>query len=462
MRIAIMGLAKSGMSAAKLALDLGYEVSVSDACFDHGHATTPSKEMLERAAELRSRGAYVEIGRHSRAFIEGADLLVLSPGVKKDNEAVLWAEEMGVEAVGEVEFAIRHCKGKVVAITGTNGKTTTTSLISHILDAANVPHFTAGNIGIPLSEYALQTTDEHILVIEMSSFQLETIREFSPYISVWLNLTPDHLDRYESIEAYRSAKENIFRRQKPGTTAIIWHSEKENEEKLVSAFKLKPVFVDETGSDKALEGLNRASLEGGRFTLNMDGKTTFCGEPEAMKLKGRHNHINLLCAMAACKQLGVDEETIRKACESFTGLSHRIETVAKRDGVIFVDDSKGTNPEATVEAVMAFPYPQALILGGFDKGSDYAMLIPFMKGRVAHVLLIGATTEKFKMIFGGDFKCTEVRSMKEAVAKGFELLEGKGVVLLSPACASFDMYKSFEARGDDFADCARKFSSIEN
>ena len=267
MRIAIMGLAKSGMSAAKLALDLGYEVSVSDACFDHGHATTPSKEMLERAAELRSRGAYVEIGRHSRTFIEGADLLVLSPGVKKDNEAVLWAEEMGVEAVGEVEFAIRHCKGKVVAITGTNGKTTTTSLISHILDAANVPHFTAGNIGIPLSEYALQTTDEHILVIEMSSFQLETIREFSPYVSVWLNLTPDHLDRYESIEAYRSAKENIFRRQKPGTTAIIWHSEKENEEKLVSAFKLNPIFVDETGSDKALEGLNRASLEESRFTL---------------------------------------------------------------------------------------------------------------------------------------------------------------------------------------------------
>ena len=222
------------------------------------------------------------------------------------------------------------------------------------------------------------------------------------------------------------------------------------------------MFVDETGCDASLEGLERASLEGGRFTLHMNGKTTFCGEPEAMKLKGRHNHINMLCAMAACKTLGVDEDTIKKACESFTGLSHRIETVAIKDNVIFVDDSKGTNPEATVEAVMAFPYPQALILGGYDKGSDYAMLIPYMKGRVAHVLLIGATTEKFKVIFGGDFHCVEVRDMKEAVAKGYELLEGKGVVLLSPACASFDMYKSFEARGDDFADCARKFSSTEN
>ena len=457
-----MGLAKSGVAAANLALELGYEVSISDACFDHGHPITPSKEMLERAADLRSKGVYVEIGRHSKAFLEGADLLVLSPGVGKDNEALKWAEEMGIEAVGEVEFAIRHCKGRVVAITGTNGKTTTTSLISHILDVANVPHFTAGNIGIPLSEYALKTTDEHILVIEMSSFQLETIKEFSPYISVWLNLTPDHLDRYESVESYRAAKENIFRRQKPHTKTIIWCKEKANEENLVSAFKLDPVWVDETGTEEDLKGLDRAIVKDGELTLELGGETHRLGKTDEMQLKGRHNHINMLCALSAAKLLGLDDETIKKACQSFKGLRHRIEVVAKLGDVVFVDDSKGTNPEATVEAVMAFPYPQSLILGGHDKGSDYAMLIPHMKGRVAHLILLGATSDKFSVIFGGDFHTVTVRSMKEAVQKGCELLEGKGTVLLSPACASFDMYKSFEQRGDDFAACAKKYCEKDN
>ncbi|MBR5901842.1 UDP-N-acetylmuramoyl-L-alanine--D-glutamate ligase [bacterium] len=458
MRVAIMGLAKSGLAAANLALKLGFEVSVSDNCQSHGRTVEPSAAMLEKARDLRSRGAYVEIGRHSRAFLEGADILILSPGVSEDNEAVRWAQEAGIEAVGEVEFAVRYCKGKVVAITGTNGKTTTTSLISHILEQAGIPHVTAGNIGVPLSEYALETTDEHVLVLEMSSFQLESIKEFSPAVSVWLNLTPDHLDRYRDIEAYRSAKENIFRHQRPGSTAIVWHQEKKNEQNLISAFKLHPVWVDETGSDEEIANADRAVLRDGLFTLSLNGESFECGAPKEMLLKGRHNHINLLCAMAAAKVLGVDEKTIREACMTFKGLSHRIETVARINDTVFVDDSKGTNPEATVEAVMAFDYPEALILGGYDKGSDYGMLIPYMKGKVSHVILIGATTEKFQMIFGGEFPTVQAKTMKDAVQKGYELMKEGGTVLLSPACASFDMYKSYEERGDDFAELSRKLS----
>lgn len=462
MRVAIMGLAKSGLAAANLALKLGFKVSVSDNCLSHGRTVEPSSAMLEKAKQLRSKGAYVEIGRHSRAFLEGADTLILSPGVSEDNEAVRWAQEMGIEAVGEVEFAIRYCKGKVVAITGTNGKTTTTSLISHILDQAGIPHVTAGNIGVPLSEYALETTPEHVLVLEMSSFQLETIKEFSPAVSIWLNLTPDHLDRYQNIEAYRSAKENIFRHQKAGSTAIVWHQEKKNEQNLISAFKLRPIWVDETGSDSEILNSDRAVLKDGRFTLSLGGKELSCGVPSEMLLKGRHNHINLLCAMAAAKVLGVDEETIRKACMTFKGLSHRIETVARINDTVFVDDSKGTNPEATVEAVMAFDYPEALILGGYDKGSDYGMLIPYMQGKVSHVILIGATTEKFQTIFGGEFPTVLAKTMKDAVQKGYELMKDGGTVLLSPACASFDMYKSYEERGDDFADLSRKLTQNLN
>ena len=458
MRVAIMGLAKSGLAAAKLALKLGFEVSVSDNCLDHGRAVEPSSAMLEKAKFLRSQGAYVEIGRHSKTFLEGADILVLSPGVSEDNEAVMWAQEMGIEAVGEVEFAIRYCKGKIVAITGTNGKTTTTSLISHILDVAKIPHVTAGNIGVPLSEYALETTDDHVIVLEMSSFQLETIKEFSPAVSVWLNLTPDHLDRYHDLEAYRSAKENIFRHQKAGSTAIVWHQEKQNEQNLISAFKLRPIWVDETGLDEEIQNSDRAVLKEGSFELIMGEEKFTCGKPEMMQLKGRHNHINMLCAMAAAKTLGVSAETITEACASFKGLSHRIETVAKLDGAVFVDDSKGTNPEATVEAIMAFEYPEALILGGYDKGSDYGMLIPYMKGKVSHVILLGATTEKFQMIFGGEFPTVQAKTMKDAVQKGYELMKEGGTVLLSPACASFDMYKNFEERGDDFAQLAQKLS----
>ena len=453
-----MGLARSGMAAAKLALKLGFEVSVSDNCLDHGRAVEPSSSMMEKAKYLRSQGAYVEIGRHSRTFLEDADILVLSPGVPEDNEAVRWAQEMGVEAVGEVEFAIRHCKGKVVAITGTNGKTTTTSLISHILEQAKIPHVTAGNIGVPLSEFALETTEDHVLVLEMSSFQLETIKEFSPAVSVWLNLTPDHLDRYRTVEAYRSAKENIFRHQKPGSVAIVWHQEKQNEQNLISAFKLHPVWVDETGSDAEILDSDRAVLKDGVFQVTLNGQSRACGEPGEMLLKGRHNHINMLCAMAAARALGVDAKTIAEACASFRGLSHRIETVAKIGGTVFVDDSKGTNPEATVEAVMAFDYPQALILGGYDKGSDYGMLIPYMKGKVSHVILLGATSDRFQMIFGGEFPTVRAKTMKDAVEKGYELLKEGGTVLLSPACASFDMYKNFEERGDDFAEQARKLS----
>ena len=458
MRIAIMGLARSGMAAAKLALKLGYEVSVSDACFDHGHAITPSPEMQKKAEELKAAGARVEIGGHTKEFLKGANLLILSPGVPDSAEPLVWAREAGIEAVGETEFAARHCKGRFVAVTGTNGKTTTTSLISHILDVANVPHITGGNIGIPLSENALSSTEDTVIVLEMSSFQLETIKELHPYVSVWLNLTPDHLDRYKNIEAYRAAKENVFRRQEKGAYAVVWHEEKSKEEKIIKDGGLNAIWVDETGNDATIPEDFRAVLKDNRFVISLDGKAYDCGSPEEMQLRGRHNAINLLCAMSVAKVLGVNPDVIKKACASFTGLSHRIEEVAKKDNVIFVDDSKGTNPEATMEAVRAFPYPQALILGGYDKGSDYSLLIPYMEGRVAKLILLGATNDKFYEIFKEKFSCLKVSSMEEAVRKGYESLPEGGTVLLSPACASFDMYKNFEERGDDFAARARAFS----
>lgn len=456
MRIAIMGLARSGLAAAKLALKLGYSASVSDAGVDHGRKVAPSPELLSKAEELRKLGAEVELGGHTEKFLEGADALVISPGVPDTAAPLQWARERGIEIIGETEFAARHCKGRIAAVTGTNGKTTTTSLISHILDVAGVPHVTCGNIGTPLSEKALETGDGHVVVLELSSFQLETISVLSPFVSVWLNLTPDHLDRYGSVEEYRSAKENIFRRQKPGTYAVVWREEREHEEALIKECGLKPVYVDETGRSRTVQEGPRAVLENGEFVLRLeDGAARSCGRAAEMRLKGRHNHINLLCAMTAAALLGVDPEDIRRACMSFSSLPHRIEEVASTNGVTFVDDSKGTNPEATVEAVLAFPRPVALILGGYDKGSDYAMLIPHMKESVEHVILLGATSDKFQQIFGGEFHCVRAGSMEEAVRLGLELLPEGGTVLLSPACASFDMYKNYEVRGDDFAAKAR-------
>ena len=454
MKVTIIGLARSGYAAAKLACSLGYSVKVSDAC-NGAHFTPAAKIALEeKADELRNLGVQVELGKHTEEFIKGADVVITSPGVPDNSLPIITAKSEKIPLISEVEFAIRHTNAKVIAITGTNGKTTTTSLIGHILDCAEIPCVVAGNIGQALSAVIEKVNQKDFLVVELSSFQLETMETFHPYIAVWLNLTPDHLDRHLTIEKYAAAKGKIFENMTSDDWAIIWNHDREITNPFIENKGINVVWIDEKGEWKQTPREPYGAVcENGELISTFNGNKYSHGLFEDLKLKGAHNITNTLAAIAVARILHIPSHILNEALIKFYGLPHRLEFIAEKKGIKFINDSKATNVDAMIKGIEAVNAPISLIAGGYDKGGDFTPVAKIIKKKVYKLVLLGDAAEKLDKVFSDFDNKIIVKTMKEAVEKAAENVPDGTTVLLSPGCASFDLYDDFEKRGEDFSKC---------
>ena len=438
-KVLVFGAGISGIGAAGLLEANGADVILYD-----GNEKLDPASLKEQLGE--KSGAAVLTGKLPQETITSLDMAVLSPGVPTDLPVVLAMKEAGVQVIGEIELAYQFGKGDVLAITGTNGKTTTTSLLGQIMKQAREEVYVVGNIGNPYTAVAGQMTEQAVTVAEISSFQLETIREFRPKVSAILNITPDHLNRHHTMEAYIEAKENIAVNQTEDDFCILNY-----EDRLLREFgeNLRAKVLYFSSQRKLEEGI---FLEEGEIVLCLNGqKETICHVDE-LQILGTHNHENVMAAAAMAYVYGVPAQTIRKSVLSFGGVEHRIEYVAEKNGVAYYNDSKGTNPDAAIKGIRAMKRPTVLIGGGYDKDSEYTEWIESFDGKVKKLILLGQTREKIARdakkcgftdyVFADSFEEAVHMAVKEAVSGD--------AVLLSPACASWDMFPSYEVRGDKF------------
>lgn len=437
-RVLVVGLGKSGLSAAMFLRAQGARVTVSD---------TRSATALEKEIPaLLDAGIMVESGGHGLLTFRRQDLIVISPGVSRDTPEVKQVIAFGLPVIGELELASRYLKGQVVAITGANGKTTTTTLVGALFRDSGRPTLVGGNIGLPVIDLVAQSTDDTINVLEVSSFQLETVEEFHPQIAVILNITPDHLDRHGSFENYVAAKEKIFARQGPGDSLIL--NADDRVVQMCAARAASEVFWF-----SATKAVRRGAFvrEGIVVWVQKEGGTTEPVMPVAeIPLKGAHNVENVLAAVCVARLSGIPAESIRSTVARFQAVEHRLELVRKRNGVEFYNDSKATNVDAALKAVASFSGGVHLILGGKDKDSDYSTMAELLKQRVKVVYTIGSAAEKIQRQLQGVVKMVSAEQMKTAVAEAGKNATAGDVVLLSPACSSFDQFDNYEHRGRVF------------
>lgn len=378
---------------------------------------------------------------------------VLSPGVPLDKPLVQSLREAGVRISGEIELAYSFARGKLCAITGTNGKTTTTTLVGELLKRAFDDVYVVGNIGTPYTSIAADTTDDSVCVAEISSFQLETADTFRPMVSAILNITPDHLDRHHTMENYAEAKESIVKNAGPEDVLVLNYED----DRLREFGEKVPCRVVWFSSERELkEGF---FLRDGSILYSDGEKSIRWIETSELNILGKHNHENAMAAMAVAEAMGVGREDIIQGLKEFTAVEHRIEYVCEAEGVKFYNDSKGTNPDAAIKAVEAMERPVCLIGGGYDKSASYDDWVETFDGRVKHLTLIGETAEKIaECAKAHGFTAYEFAdSLKDAVEKSFEAAEPGDAILLSPACASWDMFKNYEVRGDEFKELARGY-----
>ncbi len=443
-KVLIVGLGKSGVAATQAMIKLGADVSVQD-------SKSESESDTQLVTYLKSNNVTCYLGEIPPET-EIFDMLILSPGVSPELEFIKKAAAAGAEITGELEIAYRQGKGKYVAITGTNGKTTTTTLTGEIFKAAKRKTYVVGNIGVAVISMALSAEDDAWLITETSSFQLETTKEFKPEISAILNLTPDHLNRHHTMEAYGLAKAKVMANQDETQYAVMNYDDKAS---FALAKDTKARIVPFSRIEKLDFG---AFVDDGRIVIKDENGEThdICGVKE-LRIPGSHNVENALAAAAIAFFAGIDEDIIGETLRNFRGVEHRIEYVGTANGVRFVNDSKGTNPDSSIKAVQAIDGSIILIAGGYDKGSDFTELINAFDGKVKYMMLLGTTAEKIKAQAeaAGFTACVMCSDMEECVNKGFELAEAGDTILLSPACASWDMYSCFEQRGEHFKSCAR-------
>lgn len=429
-KVSILGAGESGIGAAVLAMKEGYEVWVSDA----GKIADRFKKVLEE------KEIPFEEGQHTKEKLFEADVIVKSPGVPEHVSIIQEIRKKRVNIISEIEFASQHTDATLIAITGSNGKTTTTSLIWHLMKAAGLEVGLAGNIG---KSFAWQVAEESykIYVLEISSFQLDDIDTFKPHIALLLNITPDHLDRYDySLYKYGAAKMRIARNQDESDKLIYWM---EDPEIVKQMFDFRPSAQRLPFSLKAKEGSKAWVAEN---QLQIGGKSFL--DFTRLKLIGRHNQLNALAALLAVEAFGLDLEEIKGALCEFQPVEHRLEWVAEVEGVRYINDSKATNVEAVAFALEAMEKPLIWLAGGVDKGNEYGSLIEEVEKKVKAIIVLGEDKEKFEQEFS--LPIHQVFSMEYAVKKAAELAEEGDAVLLSPACASFDLFKNYEDRGTQF------------
>lgn len=442
-KIMVVGAGKSGISAANLLSGRGAEICLYDS------KKTDEQEIRKLLDD--SFDGWIACGDYPAERMAVPDILVLSPGVPKDLPFVLELEKKGVQIIGEVELAYYFTKGQIVAVTGTNGKTTTTALTGAIMAKKYANTLVGGNIGIPYTEICLKSDENAVTVAEMSSFQLDTVQTFRPVVSMILNITPDHLDRHHTMENYVNAKLNCTVNQTANDLCIL-NYEDEYLQKIASKVKAKICWFS---SKRVLEN-GMYYLDGAIYSA-VNGKSEKIIDVDEMKLIGRHNYENAMAAIAAGIFMGVSVEDIREAVREFNPVEHRIEYVTTVNGVKYYNDSKGTNPDASIQAVKAMNGPTFLIGGGYDKGSEYDEWINAFDGKIKKLLLMGQTAEKIaacaKKLGFNDI--VFVNSMEEAVDYCSKNAVEGDTVLLSPCCASWGMFKNYEERGRIFKELVR-------
>jgi UDP-N-acetylmuramoylalanine--D-glutamate ligase len=436
-RVLVVGLARTG-------------VATSLFCAARGAIVTATDTRMENAIggalpQLRAAGAHLELGGHSKEIFLQQDLIIPSPGVPADAPLLQAARASGATIWSEIELADRFLKGRLIGITGSNGKTTTTSLIEHILRSAGVPTILAGNIGTPLISVVEQTNDRTITVAELSSFQLELIEAFRPNISAFLNLTPDHLDRHHTFEGYGSAKARIFENQTESDSAVLNADDPATTKYAPS----KPQLFWFSRKQRVAQG---AFVRESEIVFRHDGKEETVLKVQDIPLAGAHNVENVLAAVAATRLAGAEAAAIAKGVRSFSGVEHRLEFVAEIGGVRYYNDSKATNVDATLKALDAFPGRILVILGGKDKGSDYTLLQTPLREKAILALLIGAAADKIEKQIAGSVAIERAGTIERAVEIASHAARPGDVMLLAPACASFDQFENYEHRGRVFKD----------
>jgi UDP-N-acetylmuramoylalanine--D-glutamate ligase len=440
-QVLVVGLARTGIAAALFCAERGARVTASE--------ERPETEIAEAAAKLRAAGVTLELGGHRPETFVRQDLIVPSPGVPPTMGALAAARVIGVPVWSEIELAWRFLRGRLICITGSNGKTTTTSLIAHILETARLPVQAAGNIGTPLISRVDISSDASFTVVEASSFQLESISAFRPDIAVLLNVTPDHLDRHGSIEAYGAAKARMFENQTAEDAAVI------NADDAI-AHQYAPTGPRVFWFSREKRVASGCYLRGDEVVFRSDGTESILLERKMIGLRGSHNLENVLAAAAAAKLAGVEPGAIAEGVRTFAGVEHRIEYVATISGVEYFNDSKATNVDATLKALDAFPGNVVVILGGKDKGSDYKILRKALRSHARLALLIGSAADKIEAELGGVIPVERAGTLARAVETASRHAQPGDTVLLAPACASFDQFENYEHRGRVFKQLVRE------
>lgn len=439
-QVTVVGGARSGRAVARLLAEAGAEVFLTE-------QGPPPQGLVEA---LDAAGVDYEFEGHTARALD-ADFLVLSPGVPTQSNIVQRALQAGRSVYSEIEAASWFCEAPIVAITGTNGKTTTTSLTGHVFRRGwgEEGVIVAGNIGYPFSDYVREVEPTDVVVLEVSSFQLDHVETFRPRVSVLLNITPDHLNRYETFDAYIQAKCNIFRNQGDGDVVVYNHDDDRVRTRVTQA-------ADEQGF-RALPFTQRgapgagAFLREDRIILRIDDEDEPLMPQDELALRGRHNLYNSLAAAISARVMEVENDVIRESLSGFEGVPHRLEEVRTIDGVLYVNDSKATNVNAVWYALESFDRPVVLIAGGRDKGNDYTDLKPLVRRGVRAVVALGESAETVYDELGGEApQRARAQSMEEALARAQRFAQSGDAVLLSPACSSFDMYENYEERGDTF------------
>ncbi len=437
-KVLVVGLGKSGLAAALFLRQKGAQVTVSD--------IRSADSLAKEIPALLDEGIMVEAGGHGLLTFRRQDLIVVSPGVPLNTPELVQARNLGRPVIGELELAARFLKGKILAITGSNGKTTTTALAGGILKEAGYPTLVAGNIGVAVVGLIDESADDTWSVLEVSSFQLESTEEFHPKIAVILNITPDHLDRHGTFENYALAKERIFAVQD------------EHDYLVLNADNPRTAEAEARAHSQVYWFSAKHEVTRGAWAQN--GNVVYRSGPDAavetvlpvskIPLKGEHNVENVLAAVCAARLAGVSASVIAKAVENFRAVEHRLEFVATINGVEYYNDSKATNVDATAKAVASFPGGIHLILGGKDKNSDYATLAPLLRERVRAVYTIGAAASKIESHLRGVVPIHSSETLANAVSAAASAARPGEVVLLAPACSSFDQFENYEQRGHVF------------
>jgi len=440
--VAVVGLAKSGVAAARLLRRLGARVLASD--------SGARESLTAEARALERDGVGLWAGGHPDEAFRGAELVVVSPGVPLELPALAAVRGRGVPVIGELELAWRVMEADCIAITGTNGKTTTTTLTGELLRTQVRPVMVGGNIGTPLAEHALEFPGDGIVVAEVSSFQLDAVDRFRPRVAVVLNVTPDHLDRHGTFERYVDAKARIFANQTATDCAVL------NADDPVTAGLAARARGRVIWFSRATTLPHGVFIYDGWIVAKLNGSTERICPVSEITLRGQHNVENVLAATGCALWTGMAPSAIRRGIAAFRGVAHRIERVHDDRGVVYYNDSKGTNVDSTIKALQSFSEPIVLIAGGKGKGQDFAPLAEAARGRVRCAILIGEDGDRIRTAFqSAGMSAASADSLEDAVRRAREAARVGDVVLLSPACASFDMFRNYEHRGDVFKSVVR-------